>query len=120
MYAANCSGVPPVVIAPTPAYFSRIAALCSALLVAALSLSITSRGVPAGAMRPVTLIGPKAAKPTSAAVGTSGSIGARLSDVTSSARSLPACTWLPAEVTWSKCMSTWPPMRSEIAGLLPL
>ena len=73
-----------------------------------------------GAMSPVTLIGPNDGNPASAAVGTSGSIGARSFEVTKSAFSFPPATWLPAEVTWSKCMSTWPPITSEMAGLLPL
>jgi hypothetical protein len=39
-----------------PANFSRTAACEITFCVAALSFSITSRGVPAGAMRPVTLV----------------------------------------------------------------
>ncbi|MCY1368750.1 hypothetical protein D9M69_557510 [compost metagenome] len=56
--------------------------------------------------------------PASAKVGTSGSAGSRWRDATASARRAPA--WTCAREPVSSIMSTWPAIRSETAGPLPL
>ncbi|KAG1432920.1 hypothetical protein G6F57_022578 [Rhizopus arrhizus] len=62
----------------------------------------------------------KSFRPASAAVGTSGSASTRTGEVTARARSLPALILPCAAGTVSIMLSTWPPIRSVMAGPLPL
>ena len=59
-------------------------------------------------------------KPCSASVGTSGSDGTRLAEVTPYTFTLPPLIWPVVLVVWSHMKSTWPPTRSFIAGPVPL
>jgi hypothetical protein len=63
------------------------------LIIAAFSLFMTGRGVPAGATMPFQLFASYPGKPASATVGTSGNALARRSPATAIARSLAFLTW---------------------------
>ena len=89
MSPANCSGVLGTGSAINCAKRVFVSGACKADTNAALSRDTTSRGVPAGAIRPhqVSISKPGS---VSAMVGTSGSSGLRTDDVTASGSSLPA------------------------------
>ena len=81
--------------------------------------STISRGVAAGASRPIQLIESKPGTAASASAGTSGKALTRLLLVTASARSLPALMWPLASSTVMNDICTWPASRSWIAGPPP-
>jgi hypothetical protein len=80
---------------------------------------IMAGGVPAGATRPVNDIDTKSGSPASIMVGTSGIVGLRVSPVTPSALSLPACTSGMMTDGFSNVSSTCPPMMSVSAAAVP-
>ncbi|MNS53027.1 hypothetical protein D3C72_857700 [compost metagenome] len=82
--------------------------------------SITGAGVLAGATMPNMELTSKSFRPASAAVGTSGNASTRAGVVTANARSLPALMLPCAAGTVSIMLNTWPPIRSVMAGPLPL
>src|ERR1041384_4918681 len=87
--AANSSGVPPAGSSPILANFSLNDSDLSALLIAALSLSMIGRGTPTGAMTPVQVGARYPGTPASAIVGSSGNAGERVAPLTPRARTLP-------------------------------
>ncbi|KAG1389082.1 hypothetical protein G6F59_015688 [Rhizopus arrhizus] len=112
-----------VVFTPTAPSFSKLVctdALSSACCMAAFSLLITSGGVPAGASRPNQDDTSKSVKPDSFIVGRSGALLERSLVVTARARSLPDWACGHAEGMLSNMNCTWPPIRSVMAGALPL
>src|SRR4029453_15257097 len=74
----------------------------------------------AGASTPNHDEASKPGNPASATVGTSGSAGARVLEVTASARSLPALICGSDGGRLSNISCTWPLRRSAKAGALPL
>src|SRR5690606_466425 len=96
-----------------------MAALPRPWLMASFSLATTGCGVLAGAITANQDCTEKPGRPDSASVGTSGAKGARSSEVTPRARSLPAFTWGSDEGRLSNMESTCPPSRSATAGPLP-
>src|SRR4029453_17843883 len=74
----------------------------------------------AGASTPNHDEASKPGRPASATVGTSGSAGARVADVTASGRSFPALICGSDGGRLSNISCTWPPSRSCSAGALPL
>src|SRR3546814_5350802 len=93
MKAPNSAGVVFSPTAPRPAKAFCTSGLSCALTITALSFSITSGGVPAGAIRPNHDDTSNLSKPDSSMVGRSGAVGERLAVVTARARSLPPFTW---------------------------
>src|SRR5258706_7007133 len=89
MCATNFSGEPPATSAPCASSCSLPSGLCKYLFTSAFSLAMIGAGVPAGARMPNHELASKPGRPDSAIVGTSGSAGARLSEVTATARTLP-------------------------------
>src|SRR5215813_6716329 len=92
MNCANSSGGPPIGSKPCARSLAATSSEASALLAAALSLSITSRGVPAAATRPNQTPASKSGSPASTMVGTFGAACARLDELWASALSRPAST----------------------------
>src|SRR5207244_11711175 len=90
---ASSSGEVPTGSAPTVASFSLTSGSLSERLISALSLAITSVGVPAGAKKANQLLMSNPGTPASSIVGTSGVAAERRVVVTASARSLPERTW---------------------------
>ena len=79
-----------------------------------------SRGVAAGANMPNHIGITKLSMPASFEVGTSGSVGARCSDSTASARTLPARICGNADATATTTSSTSPPIKENTATEAPL
>ena len=79
-----------------------------------------SRGVAAGANMPNQIGITKLSTPASFAVGTSGSVGARRSESTASARTLPARICVSADATATTTSSTSPPISENTATDAPL
>ncbi|MNV56286.1 hypothetical protein D3C71_1485600 [compost metagenome] len=94
--------------------------MSKAFCMAAFSLLITSGGVPAGANRPNHDDTSKPSKPDSCIVGRSGALLERSVVVTARARSLPDWACGQADGMLSNMNCTWPPIRSVMAGALPL
>ena len=69
---------------------------------------------------PVQVLASKPVTPSSASVGTLGSRGDRVFEVTAIALMRPSRMWPMEAVSWSIMASTWLPSRSVIAGPLPL
>src|SRR4051812_23155706 len=87
---------------------------------AALSLAMTSFGVPAGAAQPIHTPDSYPRPPASAMVGPSGSAGPVFAPVVELARGFPALICGSDEGMLSNIMFTWPARRSVTAGPLPL
>src|SRR3954454_13331225 len=85
-----------------------------------LSLAMISFGVPAGATTPYQAMDSNPGTPDSATVEISGRTGDLAELVTASARSLPDFTCGRTGIMLSNANGIWPPMRSTIAGPLPL
>ena len=78
-----------------------------------------SGGVPAGANRPNQASALKPLIMVSSTVGTSGKLALRFSELTASARSLPARIWPSTDGRVWKEQLTWPARRSCTAGAEP-
>src|SRR3569832_1532880 len=81
-----------------------------------------SGGVPFGAYRPCQIVTLKFFRPSSCSVGRSFSAGVvrRLFVVTAKALTFLASMCVDVLVVWSHIRSIWPPIRSVIAGPVPL
>src|SRR5262249_53808013 len=90
MNCANSSGGPPMGSKPCARSLATTSSEASALLAAALSLSITARGVPAGATKPNQTPASKSGSPASTMVGTFGATCARLAELAARAFRPPA------------------------------
>src|SRR4249920_4265381 len=88
--------------------------------VSPLSFTTTSRGVPAGANRPIQFVTEYPGNAASAMVGSSGAAGERDELVTASALSLPACTCGNTVGMVANNREVWPAIKSVMAGTLPL
>ena len=100
-------------------FIGRETAKWSAALAAAASLSMTARGVPAGATKPNQTLVSKSGRPDSAMVGRLGAMCGRLAEPEASPLIVPAETWgISVEATPSM-IATRPAMRSVTAGGLP-
>src|SRR5688572_3089567 len=113
-------GAPPAAFMPCLASASRMAVSSSSLVIARLSLKITSAGVLAGANTPYHVSTSRPARPCSRSVGTSRSAAERSPLIRPSARSLPDCTWGCAVCTAETIACTCPPTRSASAPAAPL
>ena len=94
--------------------------MSKAAFTALLIFSITSLGVPLGAIKPNQELTSNGVTPLSSMVGISGAVGERVFVVTASARSFPPSTCGHAEGMLSNMNCTCPPIRSVMAGALPL
>ena len=90
------------------------------VLSALLSRPMAAAGVPAGAAIPNIELTSKPGSPACAAVGTPGRVPTGCAVVVASARSLPLRMCGCAAGAVSIIICTWPPIRSVIAGPLPL
>jgi len=83
------------------------------------SLSMMSRGVPAGATSPNQMLVSKSGMPASAMVGRFGAIEGRLLVAEASPLSLPASTWADTAEIGENMIETRPARRSVAACGLP-
>src|SRR5438067_906745 len=120
MKDAKASGVPSIGSAPCACRRSTISGEASALPTAPFSLSITGRGVPAGAGIPYQSDTAICGWPSSANVGASGTRRLRSGLAAASTRSLPLLTCWMSDGAASNMICTRPPIRSATAGPLPL
>ncbi|OQC08220.1 MAG: hypothetical protein BWX79_01708 [Alphaproteobacteria bacterium ADurb.Bin100] len=100
---------------------ARRSGKASALLISAFRRCSTGAGVPAGAKTPNSELRLALAKPSSASVGTAGSVSSRVGAPTASGRSLPAwmcCITAPDALMDST--SNWPESASFICWPPPL
>jgi hypothetical protein len=100
--AANSCDVPPLASAPSFFRVTCMSADRSPSLIAALSLSRTARGVPAGASMPDHKVAFRVGKPLSVEVGIAGSSGKRAALRTASGRIVPASICASRTVVVSK------------------
>ena len=106
-----------------PSASSRLwkSASLSAVFSAVLILSSTALGVPLGAYMPCQIDTLKPFTPDSSSVGSLASEPPRRLGVeTAKALTLPPSICEVVLVVWSHMMSTWPPIRSVMAGPVPL
>ena len=87
---------------------------------ASVSLSSTGLGVPLGAYMPCQTLTSKPFMPCSSSVGMLGRAERRCNVVTPNTLTRPSLMMGTVCVVWSHSKSTWPPMRSFIAGPVPL
>ena len=116
---ARSSGVPATATAPCAISISRSSGSSSACRMAALSLSITAGGVPAGAKMPSHALTSKPGTPDSAIVGSSGAPGKRRAVDTARPRTLPPFASGYAFGITSIIICTWPAIRSVAAAAPP-
>ena len=116
----NSCGVPGRVWAAMVLSRAWMSADFTPALIAALSLSTISGGVPAGAMTPHQESATKSVNPLSIMVGTSGRSGRRARMATPSGRMLPSRRWDSVIAALSKPRSIWPPIRSLNTAGAPL
>ncbi len=90
------------------------------LTISVSSLSTIRSGVPPGTITAVQFSTSSAGMPASLVVGTSGSAGWRATLAIASARSLPLLTCGNDSGKFENTTSSWPPIRSVIAGAPPL
>ena len=117
--AARSCGEPPPGSIPCAASLARVSGSARKRIVAALSFSITSAGVPAGTINAYHDTASNFGTPCSAIVGSSGKSGERFWLATPSARSLPLLTKGSAVCSGANIIETWPPTRSLTAGAMP-
>src|SRR5882672_9735498 len=118
--AANSSGEPPTTSAPCTASLSPISAALTIFVTSAASRATIPRDVPAGASRPYHGLSSYPGTPASSTVDTPGSSGERRLPVTARTRSLPDLTCGSTVGMPRKAICTCPPIRSAIAGAVPL
>ena len=93
----------------------------SAMFSALFSWSMTSLGVPLGAYMPCHTLRSKPFRPCSSSVGILGMDARRCAVVTPNTLArLPSAITGAVCVVWSHSRSTWPPIRSFMAGPAPL
>src|SRR6266850_1494916 len=120
MYSANFSGEVGAGSAPCLANCSLISAEASSLTVSRCSRSTMSFGVAAGTTSPCHELTSNPLYPSSETVGSSGATDERRSVVTARPRAFPPRTCGYREENGSNSTWSWPPMRSVMAGALPL
>src|SRR5688572_9747515 len=106
----------------TPVFVSRsrTSGDFSAATISALSRRTTSCGMPAGPMKAYHNESSNSDTPVSFTVGRCGSAGDRAVPVVASARRRPDLTCPTTEPLVANVRNTWPPIKSVIAGALPL
>src|SRR5258708_2927156 len=118
MWAPNSSGVLPMTSAPSAARRFATSGCLSALMMPPCSLSITSRGVPAGARMPYQDPDSYSGRPDSASVGTFGRSAERLRLGSSMAPRFPGWMGGPSAATVPN-MSCTSPRRGTVPGGAP-
>src|SRR5215471_4019754 len=120
MWRAKSSGDPPAAFAPIEASFSLPCGEASHFDTSSLIFAMIAGGVPAGTSKPNHDEASNPGRPDSAIVGMSGNAGARVAEVTASARSFPdlICGNDGGRLWNINCAG--PAIRSCNAGALPL
>src|SRR5262245_57769535 len=116
MWRANSSGLPLSGSMPCGRQLITTSFEATASRTARASLSMISRGVPAGAMRPNQIEVSKSGMPASAMVGTFGKMPGRFDAADARARSEPASTWEITAEAGENIIVTRPARRSVAAG----
>src|SRR5262245_49184659 len=119
MWRANSSGPPLSGSMPCGRHVNTTSFAATASRTARASLSMISRGVPAGAMRPNQIEVSKSGMPASAMVGTFGKMPGRFDAADARARSEPASTWEITAEAGENIIVTRPARRSVAACGLP-
>src|SRR6516225_4607219 len=119
MWRANSSGPPLSGSMPCGRHVTTTSFEATASRTARASLSMTSRGVPAGAIRPNQIEVSKSGMPASAMVGTFGKMPGRFDAADARTRSEPASTWEITAEAGENIIVTRPARRSVAACGLP-